>query len=400
MINRNHLGITALIALIIIYGSLYPFDFRQHATLLDAFSALIGTWKTPPSSFGDLVANILLYVPLGYFGVNTFRSSAMRRTALIVCFGFSLCVVIELAQYYDRGRVTNASDVYLNTFGTALGAIAGGFIGTEFHWPLLRAMALRPAPALLLAGWLGYRLFPYVPTIDLHKYWDSLKPVIFHPTFPLFEIFRYGVLWLIVAALVEAIASHRRSRLLFPIVLGFVLAAKILIVSQRLSAAELVGALTAYLVWQLLLVVPSRHRSAALFAMLGSLVLAQRLAPFHFAETAGHFGLIPFLSFMKGSLETNIQVFFEKFFLYGALIWLMSGTGILLRSSTLITAASLLVTSVLQIYLPGRSAEITDAVMAIIIGGIFALTTQAATPPAARADMPQRQSARKTTPTV
>ncbi len=41
----------------------------------------------------------------------------------------------------------------------------------------------------LLFAWVAWRLYPYVPTIDLHKYWNSLKPIVLYP-----EIGAYNVL--------------------------------------------------------------------------------------------------------------------------------------------------------------------------------------------------------------
>jgi hypothetical protein len=42
---------------------------------------------------------------------------------------------------------------------------------------------------------------------------------------------------------------------------------------------------------------------------------------------ARHFGWLPFLGFMHGSLEVNIMSFCEKAFLYGSLIWLLGRLG-------------------------------------------------------------------------
>ena len=75
---------------------------------------------------------------------------------------------------------------------------------------------------------------------------------------------------------------------------------------------------------------------------------------------------------MHGSIEVDIQSFFEKFFLYGSLIWLLARIGIPLRIAAASLAAGLAATSWAETYLPGRSAEITDAVMAIIIAEAFA----------------------------
>lgn len=55
------------------------------------------------------------------------------------------------------------------------------------------------------------------------------------------------------------------------------------------------------------------------------------------------------------------------------MIWLLNRAGLRLPISTLLAAALLLATSLAECWLPGRSAEITDAVMALVLGGVFAV---------------------------
>jgi VanZ family protein len=64
---------------------------------------------------------------------------------------------------------------------------------------------------------------------------------------------------------------------------------------------------------------------------------------------------------------------FFKFFLYGSLIWLLTQAGWRLRSAILSTALILFITSEAERFLPGRSAEISDAFIVLVIGAISAL---------------------------
>jgi hypothetical protein len=283
---------------------------------------------------------------------------------------------MELLQYYDAGRVTNFSDVYLNTLGTALGAVAGLIVGSDFRWPHAQKAFAQPVPCLLFVAWLGYRLFPYVPTTDLHKYWDALKPVVLTPSLPPYDFFRYTVMWLTISHIVEAIVGQNRSRILIPIIVAGTFAAKIMIVSKFLTVAEILGAILAFALWLVALRFGTRMRFAAAAVLLAALVVVERLEPFYFSPFENHFGWIPFLSLMDGSLEVNIQSFLEKFFLYGSLIWLLTVSGMRLSGAALLVSATLFVTSMVEVYLPNRSAEITDAVMALLIAAMFGLTGQ------------------------
>lgn len=373
-------------AAIIVGGTLYPFAFYQPLDGLGPVRTLLGTLSDRPGR-GDFLANILLYMPLGFFYVRAIPRSvpAPARIALAVLSGAILSLSMELSQYYDEGRRPTATDVYSNVLGTALGAAAGCVMQTNVRWPGLREAALNRVPILLLTAWLAYRLYPYVPTIDLHKYWDALKPVVLHPSLTAYDLFRHTTIWLAIGALIGGIGGHRRAWLLFPLFAGTVLGAKVLIITTMLSLAEVSGAALALL---LLLFLPSRKRLRAGIAglLLGIYVVTLRLEPFEFFPVPGPFGWVPFLSFTQGSIEVNVMSFLEKFFLYGSLIWLLSEALLPLWFSTALVGATLFLTSWAQTYLPGRSAEITDAVMALVIAaiiGVFRVEATAKPVPAA-----------------
>jgi hypothetical protein len=74
-------------------------------------------------------------------------------------------------------------------------------------------------------------------------------------------------------------------------------------------------------------------------------VIAEWLDPFQFGATASSFGRIPFLGFMSSFPEIGVLSFFQKFFLFGSSIWLLAKAGLRLRSSTLVVAVILFMTS-------------------------------------------------------
>jgi VanZ family protein len=372
--NKGFLIAGAIIVAVILYGSLYPFTFYQPEDGVGPLRNLVRSWAETPGR-GDFVANIFFYLPLGFFGSLAFAGSGrtFRRILLVTFAGGLLSTTMELAQYYIAGRVSAADDVYANLIGTVLGAIVGNFAGGDFLWVQFRDIAANRVPCMLLGLWLVYRLYPYVPTIDLHKYWDALKPVVFHPRPTGYDLFRYTATWLTVSSLIEAIGGRRRGWLLFPLFIATVLAAKVVIIGKTLNAAEIVGATIALAVWLLLAIsISARIRTAATALLFSAYIVAERLEPFQFSAYGRAFGWIPFRSFLYGSVEVNITSFLEKAFLYGSLIWLLDRSGLRSEVSTILVAILLFVTSWAEIYLPDRSAEITDALMALLIGVIIA----------------------------
>ncbi len=209
---------------------------------------------------------------------------------------------------------------------------------------------------LLLVAMLGYHLYPYVPTIDLRKYWHAVRPLILAPSLQPYPMLRYFALWLTTSCLIAAVAGFKRSRLFLLLFVACVFTAKILIENVILSLPEVVGAALAVAVWFMI----GRHRRFAALVtgivLCGAIAIA-RLEPFDFQTPARAFGWLPFRSFLGGSLGNNVTSFLEKFFLYGSLLWLSIEAGASLWLATLLIALFLFVTSVAEIYLPGRSAE-------------------------------------------
>jgi hypothetical protein len=235
----------------------------------------------------------------------------------------------------------------------------------------MAGIAANPIPLLLLIAMLGYHLFPYVPTIDLHKYWHALRPLVVAPQVSGVDLLRYAALWLTASWLIGAITGFGRSRLLVPLFMAAVFAAKVAIVELIVSPSEAIGAALALGLW---LAIGGRGRFAALAtaAVLCSSIVVGRLQPFHFAATARAFEWLPFRSFLQGSVSVDTMAFLEKFFLYGSLVWLAGEAGLPFWRSTVAIALLLFVTSVAETYLPERSAEITDALMVLIIALILA----------------------------
>jgi VanZ family protein len=383
---------TMVVIAVIVYGSLYPFTFRQPVDGLgSAARALFESWAEVPSR-GDFIANMALYMPLGFFAILSIGEGVgtPKRIALAILTGALLSTCMELAQHYDDGRQTAATDLYANVVGTTLGAIGGSLTGRNLRWPLLREIASNRVPMLLLSAWAGYRLFPYVPTTDVHKYWNALKPVILHPSLTGYDLFRYTAIWLAICALIEAIGGPRRLGLLFPLFVGSVIVAKVVMVYTTLTPAEITGAGLALCAWGVL-ALDARLRDIVIVLLFGGYVVAERLEPFQSAGIAGSFSWIPFLGFMSSSPEIGVLSFFQKFFLFGSSIWLLARAGLQLWSSTLVVAVILFITSQAETLLPKRSAEITDAVMALLIGAMFALVQGKTRRNSAAVKEPQRR---------
>ena len=369
-IDRRSLIIASGMLLIIVYGSLYRFQLRTNPNPEGLFRFLLANWDrlTKPS---DVLANILFYAPFGFFLARSFKRSRRAVTVVFVTTaGLVLSFAMESMQFYIVRRSAALSDVYADTIGTLLGATVA-CLGLRLARPFSFDLSGNRFVALLLLSWLGGRLFPYLPSMNVRKYWDALRPLMSDPVLPPVDLYAEAVTWLAVALLLETFIGTARSRSALAALMTAVLLARIVIMRTVLLPADVVGGIAAVLVWMLLSRV--RIRTIIVTVLFVVSVVLQGLEPFQFSSMARAFGWIPFRSFLIGPIDFAIISFFEKVFAYGCLVWLLMRSGCSWFSSTVWGATLVLALRVTQIYLPGRSAEITDAIMVLIMAGIMRL---------------------------
>ncbi len=332
-------ALAAGVMLLIVYGSLFPFQFQSCGGSLLSTSAA-------PANRGDLLSNILLYMPLGFFATKALRNS---RTAVLLATlaGAALSFAMESLQICDAGRVPSMADVYANAGGALLGSLLAVACGSNFG-----------AAALLALCWIGSRTLPYVPSLRPEKYRSAIRTLLFAP--PPIEVFHYFALWLAAAAAFEAL----RPRWGLIIAIGAVIVARIIVLDLSIVPAEILGATLALIAWNFM----RRTHAAALAAVVvvGLYVTVNALQPFHFLAHPRRFTWTPFLSFMRDSRENASRVFLEKSFMYGSLVWLAARAGLSFRLATILAAALVFALRLTQIYLPGRSAEVTDPLMVLL----------------------------------
>ncbi len=291
-------------------------------------------------------SNMLLYVPFGFFVAGAIGKKMPAAVAGATLAGFVLSFLVETFQFYDIGRVQELSDLWANTLGTFFGAVAAALA--------LRYRVRSIYVAFLLVCWLGSRWYPALPP---------------SASFPAVGSFRYFAQWLAIGLILEALFGTRRSRVALPLVLGGSLLVRLAI---YLEPEEIMGGAAAALLWSgVLWRVKARAKiAAALFVVLAVVVA---LSPFHFSATPRPFGWVPFRGFFEAPTETAVRVFLEKAFLYGGMVWLLVRAGLSIGAAAVFGAVLELSLRVFQVYLPGRSAEITDALMVLALAGLLKL---------------------------
>jgi VanZ family protein len=362
--------------LLILYGSLFPFRFSS----LHDFDlwALVTSLDFARTSRGDIVANLLLYIPLGLCLMLAWPARWTRARGFLwaVVLGTVLSLCVELLQVHASSRVSSLSDLVLNAAGTAIGALAAILylgIGSTIRIPGLAAGRPDPVPFALILLWLAFRLAPFVPTIDWQKYKDALKPLLLTPDIAWLDILRYLAGWLVVGYAVRQV--WRREFALYAVVAlaALVLVGRVVIVGKTLSASEVAALLACIPAAAVLIMMTDRRRALVLSVMLVAVIVLAGFKPFTIQAAAQSFSWVPFMSSLNDNLEVNYSVLLEKCFWYFSLIWLLTRRGVSIGLAAFGTAALLASIEFAQLWIPGRSAEITDPLLALSGGVLLAI---------------------------
>lgn len=122
-------GLAATFVAFAAYGSFVP--LRWNAVPLEAaLTQFVNTPFVPlgRASRSDLLTNVLLFVPIGFFllGAAAHRSRVLAGVWLlpVVLVCLALSVAIEFGQIFVSGRTPSWNDVFAETLGGALGAVA------------------------------------------------------------------------------------------------------------------------------------------------------------------------------------------------------------------------------------------------------------------------------------
>ena len=369
---RYHVGLFGIliaVVALILYGSLFPWRFEFRALPASPLYILFHSWQITGGRrfIADVVVNLAIYIPLGITGFLAMRKLHSRRLCYIapVILGGTLSGAIEMTQLFVPGRVCSGFDLVDNILGSAAGVIAG--IGFE---KLLRSrpQTARPranaAALALLFCQAAALLFPFLPETSLHS-WSRKISLFFHG--PVAD----PVLFL--SALAAWFASSqmiRRSGAGSPgkwIALSLLcVSLQVFVATRQPSPAELLGAIAGV---ACLLAADRIPRSALPAACLFLGVIALRgLAPFHFTSAQNPFLWIPFAGFLDMDWQSAIRGLLEKLFYYGAAIWLLRRAKVTWAVGIAIVCALLAAIEVAQIHLPGRTSEITDPLLALLLG--------------------------------
>jgi VanZ family protein len=365
----------AVIGFLIVYGSLYPFSFAavDGAGPLELARRLSFARTTR----SDIAANVLMYLPLGacLTWLLSGRLGGLLAAVAATLAAAALSFAIEFAQLYETRRVASLSDFASNTIGAFAGgwiALAIGATHRRLHASPFAGLLRQPVASALLLSWVGYRLAPFAPTLDPGKWAAAFAPLADFTQLTPRALLPQALAWLVLAPVAERLAPGGALRVL-ALAMAVVLAGRVLFAGLALEPGEVAGMAAALALTPLLLRVPAERAASALAAALIVLVAIQGLAPFDFQLAPDRFALVPFGESLTQYRATNLTDMFLRCFTVGALVWLLARSGLSVLAATATGAGLIFSIELLQTWLPGHTAEITDPLLAIAAGGLIAV---------------------------
>jgi VanZ family protein len=366
--------ILLLLMVLIVYGSFYPWHFQSVSVAVNPLRIMLQHW---PSSFDryayrDIVVNIALYVPFGVFCFLSLSEarSLVLRCAVTLLSAALLSGLVETVQIFIPGRVCSLFDVLCNVSGAAIGIPVAASFSASIQKAVRTTEALGifrwSGSVALLYLWAGYLLFPFFPALSRTAVRLKLAALLSSEGWAFRDMLEAFGGWLAVSALLESIVGRRLAARLLPAAL-LLMPARLFIAHRTMTGSELIGALSGVACWMGLRTLRQPALAAGILAV--AALIAGGLLPFHFSGAPGKsFTWIPFLPMLQTPWDSAFVILLRKCFLYGSAIWLLRVGGLKWAASLLTVVITLAAVEAAQIFLPGRTPESTDPLLALLLG--------------------------------
>ena len=285
-------SVGVLLLLFVVAGSLYPFEFDFSLT-----SSRLQGFSSPPGR-SDLLANIALFVPLG-FAAGMLHTRTARVAGLLLAF--AVAVGCQLVQIYLPSRVPASWDMVFNAIG-----LLGGLLLTRFvqHPSSRTATRLSLTSFVVIASFLGYQLAPFAPSLDIGLLRESARRVLDASTFELSAFFTGFAYVLLISSALKAELSNKNANRVLVALISAVLVLKPITAAAQINAITLVGMVIA--LYPACRLPPSRWVFGILAGLALWLYVYDGLTPFVLREQMAIPALSPLETLVGGSWVANL----------------------------------------------------------------------------------------------
>lgn len=354
--------ILCLIITLIMYGSLYPFNFVWQEIPWDQWLLLDSLHHRAGRT--DIVGNVLLFIPYGLMGLVYHRYPIALRILLIFFSGLLLAYCLQILQLYLPSRDAALGDAMYNGLGLLIGIGIGLCIHLMAKQSWSRWNEATAIGLFLLACWIGYRCFPFIAEWSQANINASWQPLRDWPYFHPWQTLQICFAWLLCFRIMHFIVPNSSLRWAPLCCVLLLFAAELVMKNNLITWNDLLGSTLALLLFACLryqtyfdaLLLCGAFISWALFT----------LSPFAWQSTPSDFNWLPFKGFLHGALWSNSVVLLHKTFIYGSLLYLLRRKYLWLNA-TIMLGLYLLLLEIAQQFSRYQQADITNPVLVLLI---------------------------------
>jgi hypothetical protein len=355
-------------AALVVHGSLYPYHFMEPESFRDALARLLA-WRRWWTSRGDVLGNVVLFVPLGALGqwVLQLWARPFAAASLVLLAGTATAFGLQVAQLYVPEREAELADVLWNAVGLSIGVIAAlltpaarlGLAGRPRGRTTADAARLRLAAALAVL-WLSLNWWPFVPTLDWAHLKSVLRGVWFGPLGSFVSLAGAALGALVIGHLLRSL--HNRRRVLW-MLCATALLGRLFTAGQWLSLSLLLGILAGVLAAEAAWRAGEAKTGRLLFWVVVLWFALDALRPYRLTSEPHEVYWLPFKALLHGSMLSNLLSLCWNLFWIGAAVSLAAGSARALNRVTLAFTLGVGGLELIQAHLPGRVADITTALL-------------------------------------
>lgn len=361
--------LTALSGLLILYGSLYPFEFAApDAAAWQRFWQDTRLW----TSRGDVLGNVALFVPWAAFCTAALRRRhpPMQSMLLALTSGLALALIAQVGQLMVHSRAPALGDVLWNAVGCAMGLPIGHWLARRHLQPGERRG--NDVAMLLLVGCVVVAWLPLVPSLDWAWVKSQLRtlagPSVWHGG----ALAEQAALTLLAGWTLSHWLRGLPLLLAHTLLVGLLLLGRLFVVQAQLDVNVVSGSAAGVLLWWSMAAVPQRpgqrDRALAMWITLLLLYTLGALWPFALRDSPSAMSWQPVKSLLQGNMLDNSRALLGALVLFAGTLAAARAAGARLRGSALSLALWVLTVEWLQCWIDTRSGDITAVLLVLLAG--------------------------------
>lgn len=194
---------------VIIYGTLFPFDF-EYVSWQEGKDALFSS-SIFEGEIPDILGNIILFLPFGFAGTVLLSRNKKGREYFYGLYisGVALAILLQVLQIYLSYRVPALYDAAWNYVGIFLGGMFARFMEQEF--PHILKAEDRLALLALALSWIVALLTPFLFYFNMEILQENINIHMDISEHRLANVIFYVAIWISYAKLINEIGPTNKS---------------------------------------------------------------------------------------------------------------------------------------------------------------------------------------------